>query len=348
MIYLNTFAGIPCLWLWLLGALGAFLLGWLLHWLLFGRTNKTLIDQLQSDNKTLEAAKLEMESEVGGLKYQIEEAKEETSKVKSDMYKIESDLMVMTGRYERLKRSLESGEITSKDTGSTGDVGTSASNTTDAVVSTGAPDGATSVLPYGKIFETDNLQIIEGVGPKIEGLLKNAGLTNWKEIADASLKDIQMVLDDAGPRYRIHDPKSWAEQARLAHEGKWEELVKYQKFLDGGSDKKGDFSSPSKVEKLGMKILGFSSNPEDLKIIEGIGPKIEQLLKNEGINTWAELSKTSVDRIQEILDKAGDRYRLADPGTWPKQAELAAAGKWSELSEYQDYLDGGVDPAKKK
>jgi hypothetical protein len=44
------------------------------------------------------------------------------------------------------------------------------------------------------------------------------------------------------------------------------------------------------------------------------------------------------------LAAAGDRYKLAKPNTWPKQAGLAAAGKWGELQEYQDYLDKGVDP----
>lgn len=80
---------------------------------------------------------------------------------------------------------------------------------------------------------------------------------------------------------------------------------------------------------------------DDLKAVEGIGPKIEQLLHNAGIKTWRALSTTAVSKIQEILDEAGSRYKLADPGTWPKQAEMAADGKWDELKEYQDYLQGG-------
>ncbi|MCB0607248.1 MAG: hypothetical protein H6562_06030 [Lewinellaceae bacterium] len=101
--------------------------------------------------------------------------------------------------------------------------------------------------------------------------------------------------------------------------------------------------NPSKVEKLIAKLMGFSNNPEDLKIVEGIGPKIEKLLKDGGIKTWSDLAAAAVDRIQQILDAAGDNYRLADPGTWPKQAELAAAGKWDELAEYQEHLQGGKE-----
>lgn len=81
----------------------------------------------------------------------------------------------------------------------------------------------------------------------------------------------------------------------------------------------------------------------DLKIIEGIGPKIEQLLKDGGIATWEELAAASVDRLKEILDAAGPRYQVHDPSTWPAQAKFAAEGKWEDLKDYQDMLIGGRD-----
>ena len=84
---------------------------------------------------------------------------------------------------------------------------------------------------------------------------------------------------------------------------------------------------------------------DDLKIVEGIGPKIEQLLKEGGINNWEELAAAQVTRIQEILDAAGSRYQMHDPSTWPAQAKFAVEGKWEELKEYQDMLIGGRDAA---
>jgi hypothetical protein len=47
--------------------------------------------------------------------------------------------------------------------------------------------------------------------------------------------------------------------------------------------------------------------------------------------------------LKEILDKAGERYQLADPSTWSKQAAMASEGQWKELFEYQDRLDGGKE-----
>ncbi|MEM1318810.1 MAG: hypothetical protein AAGG75_01070 [Bacteroidota bacterium] len=80
---------------------------------------------------------------------------------------------------------------------------------------------------------------------------------------------------------------------------------------------------------------------DDLKKIEGIGPKIEKLLRAEGIITFAELSKTRLPRLRGILKAAGKRYAIHDPKTWAKQARLAAAGKWKQLKKLQDELMGG-------
>ena len=82
---------------------------------------------------------------------------------------------------------------------------------------------------------------------------------------------------------------------------------------------------------------------DDLKIVEGVGPKIETLLKEGGISTWAELAAASEERLKEILDAAGPRYQIHDPSTWPAQAKFAVDGQWDELKEYQDMLTGGRD-----
>jgi large subunit ribosomal protein L21 len=83
------------------------------------------------------------------------------------------------------------------------------------------------------------------------------------------------------------------------------------------------------------------STGDDLRKVEGIGPKIAEILGESGINTFAELAATDADKIREILEAAGSRYKMFDPTTWPQQAGLAAEGKWDELKELQDKLDGG-------
>jgi len=79
---------------------------------------------------------------------------------------------------------------------------------------------------------------------------------------------------------------------------------------------------------------------DDLEIIEGIGPKIAVLLRQAGIATFAELAVSDLARLEQILT-AANLSRLTDPVTWPKQAALAAEGRWEELAAYQQTLKGG-------
>ena len=82
------------------------------------------------------------------------------------------------------------------------------------------------------------------------------------------------------------------------------------------------------------------AKPDDLKIVEGIGPKIEGILHDAGIKTFAELAATSVAQLEKIVrEDAG--IRIAFPDTWPEQARLAAAGEWDTLETLQDELKGG-------
>lgn len=82
---------------------------------------------------------------------------------------------------------------------------------------------------------------------------------------------------------------------------------------------------------------------DDLKKIEGIGPKIAELFNAEDIMTFAQLSETSTEKMQEILAAAGSRYASHNPGTWAKQAAMAAAGQWDELKAWQDEMNGGKE-----
>lgn len=103
--------------------------------------------------------------------------------------------------------------------------------------------------------------------------------------------------------------------------------------------------APKSGEKFALPN-GKKIKMDDLTFVEGIGPKISQLLIDDGIDTWAKLGETSTDKIKEILVAAGSRYTMHDPGTWPKQASMAAANDWDALLKWQDELDGGKEVKK--
>ena len=97
------------------------------------------------------------------------------------------------------------------------------------------------------------------------------------------------------------------------------------------------------IDIAAAKAAGFAlKNANDLTIVEGIGPKINELFHSNGIKTFAELANASQAQMRTILDAGGSRFRIANPSTWAQQAALAAENKWAELKKLQDKLSGGV------
>lgn len=83
----------------------------------------------------------------------------------------------------------------------------------------------------------DNLKKIEGIGPKIEKLLNEKDILTFGQLAKAKITVLKAVLADAGNRFKMHDPSTWAEQAKLAEKGAWEKLATLQDELKGGKRK---------------------------------------------------------------------------------------------------------------
>lgn len=90
-------------------------------------------------------------------------------------------------------------------------------------------DRAAARAAFGKTVRQNDLKIVDGIGPKIESLFHNFDIKTWKALSDTAVSRCQEVLDSGGDRYKVHDPASWPLQARMAYEGKWKELVRWQK-----------------------------------------------------------------------------------------------------------------------
>ncbi len=80
----------------------------------------------------------------------------------------------------------------------------------------------------------DDYTKIEGIGPKIKGLLNNDGLWSFHQLALSKTDRLQKILDNAGAAYTVHNPRTWAAQSKLADEGNWKELEIWQDHLKGG------------------------------------------------------------------------------------------------------------------
>lgn len=102
-------------------------------------------------------------------------------------------------------------------------------------------------------------------------------------------------------------------------------------------------SAPVIASSLASNIGGgVKSKKDDLKVVEGIGPKIEELFNKAGILSFEQLANTPATKLKEILEAAGSRFQMHDPTTWPAQSKLADEGKWEELKKWQDELNKGL------
>lgn len=318
-----------CSFPWWLAWLLPFLLGLLAGWAIWSKYKSMVAD---------------LEARISDLKGKISGLEGDLATCNSKRADAESELALVKGRIRELETELAgikaSATLEDADPSvvATGIAAAAAGETSDE-----SPVGAGGDTSIYAAIKEDNLQVVEGIGPKMEEVLKENGVSTLGQLAGMNKGEIDAILAKYGNKYtRIIDPTTWPQQAALANEDKWEELIVMQKSLDTGRSDRIGGTTDSKVEKLLIKMGVLKKyKQDDLKAVEGIGPKIESLLHDAGIKTWRGLAETPVEKIQSVLDAAGSRYKLADPATWPKQAEMAADGKWKELKEYQDFLQGG-------
>lgn len=317
MITLSIFCSFPWWLTWLL----PFLLGLGLGWALWSKYKSMIA---------------EYEANIASLNNKLKGVEASLAECRSRSADLEGDVALAKGRVREMQEELASAKA------SGGGLGANAVSLAAGFAAGSADVGSSVGASGGKYakLKSDNLQIIEGIGPKMDEVLKENGLASWSALADETPESLRNVLNKYGDSYKIIDPTSWPEQAKLASSGDFDGLMLLQKNLDTGIAT--GTQSDSKLEKLLIKMgIIKTYKQDDLKIVEGIGPKIEELLHNAGIATWKELAGASAEKLQEILSAAGSNYQLADPGTWAKQAALADEGKWSELEAYQEFLQGG-------
>ncbi len=168
----------------------------------------------------------------------------------------------------------------------------------------------------------DDLTLIEGIGPKTVELLNQHGIRTFAQLGRYDGDELRAILHEGGSGFHMADPTSWPRQARLAANRDWVRLAALKQELTGG-------------------VRRPSTEEDNLTMIEGIGPGVSALLKENGIRTFAQLARMDADRLRDLLNEAGPQFRLSVPDTWPEQAELAAADSWEELQELQSRLAAG-------
>ncbi len=108
-----------------------------------------------------------------------------------------------------------------------------------------------------------------------------------------------------------------------------------------GSKNKPKVYRGADVIQDASQVFGKRIKQDDLTLIEGIGPKLASLFRDNGLETWSKVADASQQTLQQTVEKIGPRHHIHDPQTWPRQATMASKGEWKKLKAYQDSLTRG-------
>lgn len=124
-------------------------------------------------------------------------------------------------------------------------------------------------------------------------------------------------------------------QKRQGHRQNYTEVFVSEIVNAAGVSVKSAVSAP-------VPVAGQKGGKDDIELIEGIGPKIAQVLAKNDITTFAKLADTQPADMMAMLKTSGGRFGLANADSWPEQAALLRDGKMAEFKFLTDALVGGV------
>lgn len=319
--------------------LGMLLLGWFLYYAIYGKKQEALIKSLEGQLKSSKTQITNLEGDLESCNAAIVRVKGENAAMGAQLSRIAKEgqgLGLEEHELELPNISAQEEMIADVMPQTIDDLLIAGLAADIAGAGMIAFDAHGAERAFGKSVQEDDLQIIDGIGPMTASLLQNHSIHTWRQLGSTSVPQIQSILQQGGEKFSMLNPSSWPKQARMAADGEWSKLREYLDFLQGGTAGAPDLSAKGVV----VDEQGVS---EDLTQITGVGRKVQALLYSHGIDQWAKLATTEVNQLEEILHTAGERFRRHDPSSWPKQAELAAAGRWDDLREYQESLESDSD-----
>jgi predicted flap endonuclease-1-like 5' DNA nuclease len=189
-----------------------FILGWLAAYLYYK------VPALRDENAALNLKVNEQNNAITELRMHLSKTEAELETRAGDLRKSKDALVMCESERNALREQVSDGGKSSK----------------SVKAPPKAPEEVRTVMFAGAKVKWDDLEIVEGIGPKIAKLLHDAGITSWDQLSMTSPYRLREILDAGGPQYNIHDPETWPKQADLAAKEHWDALKTLQDELIGG------------------------------------------------------------------------------------------------------------------
>ena len=174
----------------------------------------------------------------------------------------------------------------------------------------------------------DDLTRIEGITEEAQRALYSSGYYRYSDLQNASKKQLKRVLAGYNLKFTDAQTKSWIVQSEsLVSQGEIsEQSVQQSQFNTSDSDTRASEEHVSR---------NASSQRDDLTKIRGIGKATSDLLSRSGITSYRDLYEAEPQRLRQLLDQAGPKFKLIDPSNWSQQAALAMNANSDGLKRWQ-------------
>jgi len=193
-----------------------------------------------------------------------------------------------------------------------------------------------AAVEVAAVAKPDDLTQLDGIGPKASSALAAAGITTYRALAEANEPQIRRALHEAD----MTAPSSvstWPMQAEFAANGDWRGLMSYHdKHTATRTTTNAAPASAAAPAAAAAVAEPEVTKSDDLTKLSGIGPRIEVILAEGGVNTYNKLAHTTADELRAILAASG-ALPPASLRTWPAQAAFAAKGDWEGLAKYNHH-----------
>lgn len=292
--------------------LGAFLLGVWLGWMLWNKY-KQEADKLRMDVQSMTATVNSINSEMGSLKSKLAASEANNLSLRAQVDKLTDDARTFRDQLSETSEDLAETEQRNRQL------------ETELGLSFAAPNASPETVPLEIDLTPEAPVVVAEAPPVVVTVETPSAATVTVEVTETPVAPVIEV-----PAEEIKPEK---EEAPLTVEIPAEPVV-----------------APVAEEVIPVAEVpvvvaaAVAEEKDDLTVIEGIGPKIQELLYQYGILSYKQLAETEVVRLKEILSAAGPQLAMHDPGTWSAQANLAANDKWEDLKAYQGFLKGGKTP----